>query len=147
MVAEGQVAFVVGHTVISNILIVMVSLGSLAAGCGVSASQIDQAAVTQGKTLYHTLACDSCHALDAVGSTRTYAPTHNHLRATAEQRIHAADYTGQATTAAEYIRESIVDPKAYVVADYEKLRFGMASYAHLSEREVNALVQFLLQPE
>jgi len=85
--------------------------------------------------------------LDAVGSTRTYAPTHNHLRATAEQRIRAANYTGQATTAAGYIRESIVDPKVYVVDGYQQVRFGMASFAHLSEREVKALVHFLLQQE
>lgn len=111
------------------------------------AAKVDQEAAAQGKVLYHTLACDSCHGLDAVGSTRTYAPTHNHLRVTAEQRISAADYTGQATTAAEYIQESIVDPKAYRVAGYQHVRFGMPSFAHLSEREVNELVQFLLQQE
>jgi nitric oxide reductase subunit C len=126
---------------------VVVGVGGLLSSCGTSVTNVDRQAVAQGKELYHTLACDSCHALDAIGSTRTYAPTHNHLRATAEARIQAADYTGQATTAAEYIRESIVDPKAYVVAGYEQLRFGMTTYVHLSEREINALVQFLLQQE
>lgn len=126
---------------------VVISIGSLLASCRTAETQSDLAAVAQGQELYHTLACDSCHGLDAVGSTRTYAPTHNQLRATAEQRIHAADYTGEATTAAEYIRESIIDPKAYVVDGYEHLRFGMTTYAHLSEREINALVQFLLQQE
>lgn len=126
---------------------VMVLIGGLLSSCGTPMTNVDRKAVAQGKELYHTLACDSCHGLDAVDSTRTYAPTHNHLRTTAEARIQAADYTGQATTAAEYIRESIVDPKAYVVAGYQHLRFGMASYARLSEHEVNALVQFLLQQE
>lgn len=107
----------------------------------------DPQAIAQGRQLYHTLACDSCHGLDAVGSTRTYAPTHNHLRATAEQRIHAADYSGTAQTAAGYIRESIVTPKAYIVAGYAHIRFGMPSFAHLSEREIDALVQFLYAQE
>ncbi len=125
----------------------MLGISSLLVNCWSPTPKIDLEAAAQGKALYHTLACDSCHGLDAVGSTRTYAPTHNHLRATAEQRISGVDYTGQATTAAEYIRESIVDPKAYVVAGYQHVRFGMPSFAHLSEREVNALVQFLLQQE
>jgi hypothetical protein len=68
-------------------------------------------------------------------------------RATAEQRIHAPNYTGKAKTAAEYIRESIVEPKAYVVEGYEHVRFDMASFAYLSEHEVDALVQFLYQQE
>ncbi len=97
--------------------------------------------------LYHTLACDSCHGLDAVGSTRTYAPTHNQIRLTAEKRIQSQDYSGKATTAAEYIRESIVAPDAYVVEGFRGLRFGMNSFAHLSERDVDALAQFLLQQE
>ncbi len=122
-------------------------LATLLVGCTPPTVKVDLQAVAQGKQIYHTLACDSCHGLDAVGSTRTYAPTHNHLRATAEQRIHAANYTGKAKNAAEYIRESIVEPKAYVVTGYEHVRFGMPSFAHLSEREVNALVQFLYQQE
>ncbi len=130
--------------------LLMVAISSIACwvvSCGLPATQVDLEAAAQGKQLYHALACDSCHGLDAVGSTRTYAPTHNHLRTTAEQRIRAADYTGQATTAAGYIRESIVDPKVYVVDGYQQVRFGMASFAHLSEREVKALVHFLLQQE
>lgn len=128
-------------------LTAVIGIGGLLNSCATSVTTVDRQAVAQGKELYHTLACDSCHALEAVGSTRTYAPTHNHLRTTAEQRIQAADYTGRAQSAAEYIEESIVDPKAYVVAGYEQLRFGMVVYDHLSEHEINVLVQFLLQQE
>ena len=134
----------VRHALFSALIL---AIGSLVSSCGAAEIQVDPQVVAQGKELYHTLACDSCHGLDAVGSTRTYAPTHNHLRTTAEQRIQATEYTGRATTAADYIRESIVDPKAYVVAGYEHLRFPMPSFARLSEREVDALVQFLSQQE
>ncbi len=133
--------------------LLIVAIGSVVVSCvspvstADQAAKVDQEAVAQGKELYHTLACDSCHGLDAVGSTATYAPTHNHLRTTAEARIQSPDYTGKATSAAAYIRESIVDPKVYGVAGYEHLRFTMPSFAHLSEREVNALVQFLLQQQ
>jgi hypothetical protein len=106
-------------------------MGGVVASCQQPVPQADLQAAAHGKELYVTLVCDSCHGLDAVGSTRSYAPTHNQMRATAEQRIQTADYSGQANTAAEYIRESIVNPKAYVVDGYQQLRFGMASYAHL----------------
>jgi mono/diheme cytochrome c family protein len=136
-----------GFSTIAVALCVGALLEALLTGCAPSAARTDLQAVAQGRQLYHTLACDSCHGLDAVNSKLTYAPTHNHLRATAEQRIYAPNYTGKAKTAAEYIRESIVDPKAYVVDGYTHLRFGMPSFAYLSEREVNALVQFLYQQE
>ena len=107
----------------------------------------DMQVIAQGKQLYQSLACNSCHGLEAVGSVRTYAPSHNHMAVMAEQRIHTTGYTGKATTAADYIRESIVDPKAYIVPGYEHIRFSMPSFAHLSERDVDALVQFLLQQQ
>ncbi len=136
-----------GFTTVAVTLWVGLLLGALLGGCTPPPAKTDLQAIAQGKELYHTLACDSCHGLDEVESTRTYAPTHNHLRATAEQRIQAPNYTGKAKSAADYIRESIVDPKAYLVDGYGRVRFGMPSFAHLSEREVNALVQFLYQQE
>lgn len=129
------------------LLVALGVLGGLAAGCRPAAPPVDPATIAHGKALYHALACDSCHGLDAVGSTRSYAPTHNHLRATAGQRVHASDYAGQARSAADYIRESIVDPTAYVVDGYRQLRFGMPSFAYLSERDIDALVRFLMQQE
>jgi mono/diheme cytochrome c family protein len=131
-------------------VLLLVALGvivGLAASCRPAAPPVDPVTLAHGKALYHALACDSCHGLDAVGSTRSYAPTHNHMRAMAGQRILASDYTGQARSAADYIRESIVDPTAYVVDGYRQIRFGMPSFAYLTERDLDALVQFLLQQE
>jgi hypothetical protein len=64
---------------------------------------------------------------------------------TAEQRIKEAQYTGSASSAAEYIHESILDPKIYRVAGYEHTQHQMPAYVHLSETDVDALVQMLLQ--
>lgn len=140
-------------TVIAGVPWLSILLAAVLAGCAPLAAVADtqavadSATIAQGKQLYHTLACDSCHGLDAAGSQRTYGPTHNHLRATAEQRIHTPNYSGKAKTAAEYIHESIVEPKAYLVAGYEHVRFGMPPFAYLTEREINALVQFLVGQE
>jgi hypothetical protein len=64
---------------------------------------------------------------------------------TAEQRIQNPNYTGTATTAAEYIRESLLDPQVYLAEGYEQSRHHMPAFTHLSEAEVNALVALLLQ--
>src|SRR5262245_14619707 len=55
----------------------IVSIGSLVASCGPRVTQLELKAGAQCKELYHALACDSCHGLNAVGSTRTYAPLPN----------------------------------------------------------------------
>lgn len=122
-------------------------LSILIAGCHWQGSDAAIQTAARGRQLYVSLACDRCHGLESVGSQRNYAPTHNHMRATAGQRILASDYTGKATTAAGYIRESIMDPIAYVVPGYEHLRFKMPSFGHLDKRDVDALVQFLMQQQ
>jgi hypothetical protein len=67
------------------------------------------------------------------------------MRVTAEQRIKEAQYTGSAISAAEYLHESIINPKIYLVAGYEHTQHHMPAYVHLSETDVEALVQMLLQ--
>jgi hypothetical protein len=48
-------------------------------------------------------------------------------------------------TATEYIRESILNPSIYLVEGYEQSRHHMPAFTHLSEADVEALVQMLLQ--
>jgi mono/diheme cytochrome c family protein len=113
------------------------------------ASPIDNAAseevIAYGLKVYTEQYCGVCHRLDAADTAGMFGPTHNHFGTVAEGRIKDPGYTGQATTAAEYIRESIVDPGAYYVAGYEQSRQHMPAFTHLSEAELNALVQMLLQ--
>ncbi len=63
----------------------------------------------------------------------------------ADQRIQEPQYTGKATTAAEYIHESIVDPKVFIVPGYEHTQHQMPIYNYLNESDVEALVHMLLQ--
>lgn len=63
----------------------------------------------------------------------------------AEQRLQEPHYTGEATTAAEYLHESIVDPRVFIVSGYENPRHQMPIYDSLNETDVDALVQMLLQ--
>jgi hypothetical protein len=82
--------------------------------------------------------------LDAAGAGGIFAPPHNGMGSLAEQRIRDAGYTGTATTAEAYIRESILDPTIYLVPGYEHTRYHMPAYTTLPQADLDALVQMLL---
>ncbi len=97
-----------------------------------------------GLELYEAKGCIGCHQLDAAGSTSEVGPSHNGLGARAAEQIAAPDYSGEATTPEEYIAESIRNPGVYVVPGFANI---MPPYteAQISDEELNALVQMLLQ--
>lgn len=74
-----------------------------------------------GKVLYQAKGCTACHAIRGVGAQGAIGPSLNRIGSVAEERIASDDYKtklqGQppATTAAEYIRQSILYPNAYIV--------------------------------
>ena len=101
--------------------------------------------VSRGLEVYKEQYCGICHQLAAAETGGKFGPTHDGIGTIAEQRVQDPGYAGSATTAGEYIRESILSPKAYVVSDYEVTSHHMPAYAHLAEGDINALVQMLLQ--
>ena len=88
-------------------------------------------AAEDGATLYRRAGCAGCHEVGAV------APS---LAGLAGRTVMFAD--GRSLTAdAAYLRESILDPGARVVATYPP---SMPSYrGHLSDAQVSTLVQYL----
>ncbi len=75
----------------------------------------------QGEAVAATLGCPACHisagGASTVGPNWKPTPEDNNqgVATRAEARIAAADYTGQATNAAQYLFESIVSPDVYIV--------------------------------
>ena len=99
----------------------------------------------QGLEIYQQQYCGICHELAAAGTKGIFGPSQNRLGLTAAERLQDPHYSGQATTPAEYIRESILTPDAYHVEGYAQSRHPMPAFTHLTEAQVEALVQFLLQ--
>ena len=106
---------------------------------------ISEEVTAYGLQIYQQNYCGLCHQLDAAGTAGAFGPTHNHMAATAEQRIHETGYTGAAKTAAEYIRESILQPEVYLAKGYESSPYHMPALTNLTEADLNALVSLLLQ--
>lgn len=101
--------------------------------------------VASGLEVFRQQYCGLCHVLDAANTGGLFGPTHNGIGTTADHRIRDPKYTGVATTAEGYIRESIIDPGIYIVPGYGSSRFRMPAYTNLSEADLNALAQMLLQ--
>jgi nitric oxide reductase subunit C len=57
--------------------------------------------------------CTSCHII--AGKGNQVCPSLNEIAAIAQQRIDDPSYSGSATTAEEYILESILEPSAFCV--------------------------------
>ncbi len=92
--------------------------------------------------------CSACHSISP--GVNIVGPTLASIGTTAAARIRAADYHGHATDAASYIRESIVDPNAYVLAGPTFSAGGRSlmpsDYAHtLKPEQVDHIVAYLLR--
>jgi cytochrome c oxidase subunit 2 len=86
-----------------------------------------------GAQLYEQQMCIQCHSIDG---TPQIGPTLQGLYGSTEELV-----DGSAVEVDEnYLRESLLDPAARVVAGYQPV---MPTYGSLNERQVNALIEFI----
>jgi len=69
----------------------------------------------RGAQLFQTLPCASCHDVTHPWPGGAVCPNLGNVASEAARIVRAPDYHGRARDAAGYIRESIVDPNAYIV--------------------------------
>lgn len=108
---------------------------------------VDAAKTERGKQVYLNSYCGVCHALASARTKGIFGPAHEHIATTAALRIASPDYTGSATSAAGYLRESIETPQTYAAPGVANLSHPMPPYTGLSETDLDALIYFLLQQE
>lgn len=98
----------------------------------------------RGVEVYRANYCGACHTFAAAGSLGTFGPSHDGMATVAGERLKDPAYTGAATTPADYLRESILDPSAYLVPGYLQSTHAMPAFVHLNEEDLEALVALLL---
>ncbi len=83
------------------------------------ARELPEGDVDNGRALSEgVLACAACHVLSTAGPAWPPAAGTPGIGARAETRIGEASYAGSATTAEQYLFESIVDPNAFLVEGF-----------------------------
>lgn len=107
------------------------------------------AAATGGEKLFQSAMppCGTCHQLKA--GVNQPGPSLAGVAARAQQRIAAKDYKGKAKDARAYLRESIMDPNAYIVPGQAYAANGKslmpATYAQsLKPEQIDQLVNYLM---
>ncbi|BCX04588.1 MAG: hypothetical protein KatS3mg053_2526 [Candidatus Roseilinea sp.] len=107
-----------------------------------------------GKQVYLAKGCAACHAIRGVGAQGAIGPNLNRIGAVAEERIASESYRTNlkdqppATTGAEYIRQSILHPNAYIVAQCPQgpCQAGLMPQNYeqqMTPEELNNLVDYL----
>ncbi len=116
------------------------------AGCG----GVPKGDPARGEALYkqatlgaaNAPGCPACHSLEP--GEIIVGPSHAGVATRAAQVVGTANYSGEASTAEGYLRESIVDPDAYVEAGFAPGVMYQKYGEQLSERDIDDLVAFLM---
>lgn len=93
-----------------------------------------------GKALFESQSCAACHSLKP-GQT-IIGPSLSGVGKEAAERIKAADYKGKATSVETYLKESILDPSAYIVPGFQDAMLKDFS-RKLSPQQLADLIAFL----
>jgi len=87
-----------------------------------------------GKTVFANNGCGSCHTYEPAGATGKIGPDLDKLPQYADQAKKPLD---------EFVRESIVNPSAYVQPGYPNV---MPPFSSLPKDQIDSLVTFLTEP-
>jgi len=102
-------------------------------------AQAGLAGARDGRQIFTAAGCGGCHALARAGTNGTVGPRLDDLAAAARRY---GRQRGQSP--AEYVRESIVDPDAFVTPGFRPGVMPKGYGQRLSREQVDALVSFLL---
>lgn len=101
-----------------------------------------------GRQLFLAQGCGGCHVIEGVeGAVGEIGPDLTTIATVAQERVDDPNYTGTAETAAQYIRESIVDPNTFVVQGFQPNVMPQTFDETLADEQIDDLVAFLMQQE
>jgi len=106
--------------------------------------QLPQGDARRGEALATAQGCVGCHITTNVGPAWLPAAGQPGIGERAAARFTQADYTGQATSAEQYLLESIVNPNAYVVSGYAPNLMPGIYAQNLTAQDAADLIAYLL---
>jgi cytochrome c oxidase subunit II len=104
---------------------------------GGAAPEEGESPIAAGREIFTSAGCNACHTLDDADATAEVGPDLNELAANAEERV-------KGKTAEDYVRQSIVDPPAFVVNGYSGDTMPRDFADQLTPEEIDTLVKYLL---
>ena len=104
---------------------------------GGAAPEEGESPIAAGREIFKSAGCDGCHTLDDADATAEVGPDLNELAARAEDRV-------KGETAEDYVKQSIVDPPAFVVEGYSGDTMPRNFADQLTPEEIDTLVEYLL---
>ena len=115
--------------------VIVVLLGGATVAVFAVDTQSDQvrSQAIDGRVVFLTKGCTSCHSLGGVSTTGQIGPNLTGLADRAGNRVEDLE-------AEDYIRQSVLDPQAFVVDGFSPLMPALP----LDTEELDALVEFLL---
>ncbi|NDJ60695.1 MAG: cytochrome c, partial [Chloroflexi bacterium] len=114
-----------------------------AADTAAAAAPVDTALVERGISIYRAQYCGSCHTLDAANTRGIFGPAHDNAAADAAAHLQAPNYSGEAATVEDYLRESIVNPLVFYTPGYEATNHHMPAFGHLPAEDIDAMIYML----
>ena len=97
----------------------------------------------KGKELAASLACTACHITAPTGPAWEASADQPGVGTRAGERYQAADYTGKAASAEQYLFESIVDTNTYLVTGFPANVMPQAYAAQLTDQNMADLIAYL----
>lgn len=104
----------------------------------------DAERMAYGIEVYRSQYCGMCHTLTVANTGGTFGPSHDGMGSIVVERLQEDTYSGDATTAEAYLRESIVDPAIFKVPEFSLSNHQMPPYSHLPAEDIDAMVYLLL---
>ncbi len=99
----------------------------------------------RGKSLSEgPMGCAGCHVLASVGPAWLPQPGQPGMGARAETRFKQPDYTGKATSAEQYLFESVVQPNAFVVSGFQPNIMPQNFGQRLTPQDLSDLIVYML---
>jgi mono/diheme cytochrome c family protein len=97
-----------------------------------------EAAQTPGETLFLTKGCTGCHSIQGLATTGQIGPDLTFVGEVAGERV-------EGLTAEEYIAQSLATPQAFIAPGFGASTAGAMPDLNLTESEIAALVEFLME--